>query len=91
VFLKSICTGEGAKVLSNDAVKDFFAKGRGVLLGFSLILLGALLITVNKIIASILVLIGIIFLTMSDYFGESEEESEWDRKNVDEENEDERE
>jgi len=78
-------------VLSKDAVKDFFAKGRGVLLGFSLILLGALLITVNKIFASILVLIGIIFLTMSDYFGESEGESEWDRKNVDEENEDERE
>ncbi len=78
-------------MLSKDAVKDFFAKGRGVLLGFSLILLGALLITVNKIFASILVLIGIIFLTMSDYFGESEGESEWDRKNVDEENEDERE
>ncbi|WP_440947555.1 hypothetical protein ACSAZL_04600 [Methanosarcina sp. T3] len=70
--------------MSRDAVKDFFAKGRGVLLGFSLVLLGALLITVNKIIASILVLIGIIFLTLSDYIGESEEESEWDKVNEDE-------
>jgi hypothetical protein len=59
---------------SKDAVKDFFAKGRGVLLGFSLILLGALLIAVNKILGSIAVLIGIIFLTLSDYFSESEEE-----------------
>ncbi len=57
-----------------DAVKDFFAKGRGVLLGFSLILLGALLITVHKILASITVLIGIILLTLSDYISESEDE-----------------
>gem|GEM_PF-2042834 len=76
-------------MLSNDAVKDFFAKGRGVLLGFSLILLGALLITVNKIIASFMVLIGIILLALSDYLGESGEKSEWDRENVVEENVDE--
>ena len=57
-----------------DAVKDFFAKGRGVLLGFSLILLGALFFAVNKIVGSIAVLIGIILLTLSDYISESEEE-----------------
>ena len=72
-------------MLSKDAVKDFFAKGRGVLLGFSLILFGALLITVNKIIASITVLIGIILLTLSDYISETEEEElTWNEEAEDE-------
>jgi len=72
-------------MLSKDAVKDFFAKGRGVLLGFSLLLLGALLITVNKIIASIVVLIGIILLTLSDYISENEEEElTWNEEDEDE-------
>ncbi|WP_300103658.1 hypothetical protein [Methanosarcina sp.] len=83
--MKNICRGEIAKMLSKDAVKDFFAKGRGVLLGFSLLLLGALLITVNKIIASIVVLIGIILLTLSDYISENEEEElTWNEEDEDE-------
>lgn len=70
---------------SKGAVKDFFAKGRGVLLGFSLILIGALLFAVNKILGSISVLIGIIFLTLSDYISESEEEElTWDEMDEEE-------
>ncbi|WP_269851846.1 hypothetical protein [Methanosarcina horonobensis] len=55
------------------------------MIGFSLILIGALLITVNKILGSIAVLIGIIFLTLSDYISESEEEEPaWGEENDDE-------
>ncbi|KKG15627.1 hypothetical protein EO98_04400 [Methanosarcina sp. 2.H.T.1A.6] len=59
-----------------EAVKNFFIKGRGVLLGFPLIFLGAVLFTVHKILGLVTVTIGIIFLTMSDYVIENEEESE---------------
>ncbi|KKH93343.1 hypothetical protein EO95_01555 [Methanosarcina sp. 1.H.T.1A.1] len=59
-----------------EAVKNFFIKGRGVLLGFPLIFLGAVLFTVHKILGLVTVTIGIVFLTMSDYVIENEEESE---------------
>lgn len=60
----------------HDSIKNFFLKGRGVLLGFPLIFLGAILFTVNKILGGITVVIGILFLTLSDYFLENEDEDE---------------
>ncbi len=57
-----------------DSIKAFFMKGRGVALGFPLIFLGAVLFTVNKVLGGITVLIGIILLSLSDYFLENEDD-----------------
>lgn len=59
-----------------EPVKNFFIKGRGVLLGFPLIFLGAVLFTFHKVLGLVTVTLGILFLTMSDYVIEHEEESE---------------
>lgn len=59
-----------------DSIKNFFLKGRGVILGFPLLLLGAVLITINKLLAGIIVLIGIILLTVSNYLVETANEDE---------------
>lgn len=59
-----------------ESIKNFFIKGRGVLLGFPLIFLGAALFMLNKILGLVAVTIGIIFLTMSDYVIEHQDESE---------------
>ncbi|WP_440954890.1 hypothetical protein ACSAZK_15130 [Methanosarcina sp. Mfa9] len=58
----------------HDSVKNFFLKGRGVALGFPLIFIGAVLFTINKVLGGITVLIGIIFLSLSDYFLENEDD-----------------
>ena len=58
----------------NESIKNFFLKGRGVALGFPLIFIGAVLFTVNKVLGGITVLTGIIFLSLSDYFLENEED-----------------
>ncbi|MDD3042510.1 MAG: hypothetical protein PHV51_00015 [Methanosarcinaceae archaeon] len=57
----------------HDSIKNFFMKGRGVLIGFPLIFLGAILFKYYKIPGAIAVLTGIIFLAASDYFIETEE------------------
>lgn len=62
----------------NESIKNFFLKGRGVIVGFPLILLGAVLITTSKLLGGITVLIGIILLTVSDYFVETEDEDEFE-------------
>lgn len=57
-----------------DLIKDFFLKGRGVAVGFPLIFLGAVLFTINKVLGGITVLIGIVLLSLSDYFLENEDD-----------------
>lgn len=59
-----------------ESVKSFFIRGRGVLLGFPLIFLGAILFTLHKILGLVTVTIGIAFLAVSDYVIEHEEENE---------------
>lgn len=59
-----------------ESVKNFFIRGRGVLLGFPLIFLGAILFMYHKILGLVIVTIGIAFLAMSDYIIEHEEENE---------------
>ena len=57
-----------------DSVKDFFMKGRGVLFGFPLIFIGAVLFTINKVLGGLAVLTGIVLLSASDYFLENEDD-----------------
>jgi len=59
-----------------ESIKNFFIKGRGVVLGFPLIFLGAALFTLHKVLGLVAVTIGIAFLTLSDYVIEHQEESE---------------
>ncbi|WP_255336664.1 hypothetical protein [Methanosarcina sp. KYL-1] len=61
----------------HESIKNFFLKGRGVLLGFPLIFLGAFLFAINKVLGGVTVVIGIFFLTISDYFLENEDEDEF--------------